>query len=112
MISRVAVVFVLMAAAIGGCTDRGGYQNMLASHGALSIEPSLSPGFDYTVAIKSGRDIGFNPDNKAERDAMALSYAAKQCPGGQIVKEDVIDMGSNVMGPMRHYFMRLRCPPA
>lgn len=111
MISRVAVC-VLVAAAIGGCSDRGGYQNMLASGGALSIEPSSVPGYDYTVAIKSGRDIGFNPDNKAERDAMALSYAAKQCPGGQIVKEDVIDMGSNVMGPVRHYFMRIGCRPA
>jgi hypothetical protein len=111
MISRVAVC-VLAIAAVGGCTDRGGYQSMLANGGALSIEPSSVPGYEYTVAIKSGRDIGFNPDNKAERDALALSYAAKQCPGGRVVKEDVIDMGSNAMGPLRHYFMRLRCPPA
>lgn len=85
---------------------------MLASGGALSVEPAAGPGYDYTVTLKNAKDIGFNPDVKAERDAMALSFIAKQCPQAAIVKEDVVETGSNILGASRSYFMRIRCRPA
>jgi hypothetical protein len=102
----------LVGLVCAGCVESRAYRNMLASGGALSVDPTPGPGYDHTVAIKNAKDIGFDPNVKTERDAMALQVIAQQCPGAQVVKEDVVDMGQNVLGPSRNYYIRIRCRPA
>jgi hypothetical protein len=102
----------LAGVACAGCVDSQAYRNMLMSGGALSVDPTPGPGYDHTVALKRANDIGFDPNVKEQREAMALRAIANQCPAAQIVKEDVVEMGQNIMGQTRNYFIRIRCRPA
>jgi hypothetical protein len=62
------------------------------------------------VSIRNVIDIGYDPDNKATRDAAALRVLAEQCPNGRIVDETVIKTGRFLTGrPARTYAIHVKC---
>jgi hypothetical protein len=110
---RYAVAAVLCAAALAGCAGTQSQMRLLENQNALRVEPTSGPGYDYTVVVKNVKDIGYNPDNKADRESIALRAIGTQCPSAVIAKEEVIETGAYLLGnPSRDYFMRIRCRPA
>jgi hypothetical protein len=109
---RVLLVVGAMAL-LAGCAGTQSQMRLLESSNALRVEPTSGPGYDYTVVVKNVKDIGYNPDIKADRESVALRAIRTQCPAGVIVKEEVVETGTYLLGnPSRDYFMRIRCRPA
>ncbi|MCP1550721.1 MULTISPECIES: hypothetical protein [Methylorubrum] len=109
---KYAVAAIVCAAALAGCAGTQSQMRLLENQNALRIEPTSGPGYDYTVVVKNVKDVGYNPDNKADRDDIALRAIAAQCPNAAITKEEAIETGTYLLGnPSRDYFMRIRCRP-
>lgn len=96
---------------LAGCGPSSDIQMRdLDQSGTISVLPSSSPDHSFVVIMKNTRDIGYNVDDKANRDAWALSYLRAQCPAGQVVGEQVIETGQTAFGiRTRTYAVRVRC---
>lgn len=104
---------LLCAAVLAGCAGTQTQMRLLENQNALRVEPTSGPGYDYTVVVKNVKDVGYNPDNRADRESIALRAISTQCPSAAIAKEEVIETGTYLLGnPSRDYFMRIRCRPA
>lgn len=103
---------MLLAAGLGlvtlaGCTE---HPRTLEAGGALSVLPSNRAGSDYAVQLKNTIGMGWDPDNKQNRDKWALDYIKAQCPSGRIVGEDIIATGTYLTGsPARTYIVYVKC---
>ncbi|WP_311272118.1 MULTISPECIES: hypothetical protein [unclassified Rhizobium] len=83
---------------------------MLEQDGAITAEPSTAVGSDYVVKIRNLIDIGFNPDDKPNREQWALRFLGTQCPKGRVMGEKVLETGTYGFGrPSRTYFMYVAC---
>lgn len=83
---------------------------MMEAAGQIRVEPSTLAGSDYVVHMRNVVDIGFNPDDKANREMWALNMLKAQCPAGRIVKTSVINTGTYGIGkPARNYSVYVRC---
>jgi hypothetical protein len=98
--------------ALAACTFGSGTQ-VLHLHEAdsiLSVMPSREPGYDYIVTIQNVADPGFNPDDQATRDRIALARVKRRCPLGSIVGETTRDAGQWLSGrPKRIYTLQVKC---
>lgn len=100
----------IVAAGLAGCKGEDLRLRSLEHDNALRVEPSSTPGADYVVTLRNLIDIGYNPDDKPTRDAVALRTLREQCPRGQVVGETVIATGTYLDGrPSRTYSMRIKC---
>lgn len=104
----------LAIAIVAGCsqTEVISYQQ----NGNLRIDPTTIAGADYLVQIKNVVDIGygFNPNDRKQRNAMALRSLKTQCSSGRVVKEDTLELGGPggiipVGGPLRTYMIYVKC---
>jgi hypothetical protein len=74
------------------------------------IQRSQSPEYDYLVSVKNGKDLGINADNQGARDRMALLALKDQCEAPQIVREVVVNSGSELFGSGdRTYQLQVKC---
>ena len=102
-----------MAAMCAACAGTQSHMRILENSNALRVEPTPGPGYDYTVVVRNVKDIGYNPDNRADREGIARMAIQPQCPSAALVKEDVIEKGEYLLGnAAREYFIRVRCRPA
>jgi len=110
--SKFAFGASMLSLALAACTVGSGGQ-VLRLHerdSILSVLPSREPGYDYVVSIQNVVDPGFNPDDKATRDRIALARTKKQCPLGSIVGETETDSGEWLSGrPKRTYAIQVKC---
>ncbi|MGO8093234.1 hypothetical protein [Rhizobium leguminosarum] len=98
---------LVLSVALAGCQTQ---MRMLEDSGDLRVEPTSVAGADYVVHMRNKIDFGYNPDDKATRDRVALNYMKTQCPAGRIVKESVIETGTYGMGrPARTYMLYVKC---
>lgn len=96
--------------ALAGCAGSQGHMRLLEQDGALRVSPSANPAANYTVSIRNIADVGYNPDDKAVRDKLALDYLRTQCPSGRIVGETVLETGEYLLGrPARTYAIDVKC---
>lgn len=99
-----------IAALVAGCAGSQAHLRLLEHDNALSVAPAQSPTYDYVVSIRNLKDIGYDPDDKATRDATALTALKTQCPAGRVVGETAIDTGTYALGnPARTYAIQVKC---
>ena len=102
-----ALVVALAACTIGSRTQ---VLHLHESDSILSVLPSSEPGYDYVVSVENVVDPGFNPDDQATRDRIALARVKKRCPGGSVVGETVKEAGQWLSGrPKRTYAVQVKC---
>jgi hypothetical protein len=90
---------------LAGCQTR-----VLEQQGVIRVEPSTLAGSDYVVQIQNAVDIGFNPDDPANRHMWALSYIRSQCPAGRVVSDRSVSTGTFAFGkPAKTYFVYIAC---
>jgi hypothetical protein len=111
---RIAFTFTFIVVALAGCATSGAYHQMLQTNGAMHVDPAPpGVGYDYVVSLRNLVDIGFNPDDKATRDATALSLLKTQCPAGSVVGETIINTGTYATGrPSLVYALQVKCAPS
>lgn len=111
MFIALRVVVILVSIACSGCVvGSQSHLRMLESDNNLNIEISSNPAYDYVVKIRNSLDIGYNPDQLEDRNKVALSAMKQQCPNGQIVGEDTIKGGRNILGnPAITYLVHIKC---
>jgi hypothetical protein len=103
-------LLTLTGLGISGCAGTQSHLRTLEQINALSVAPASSPTHDFVVSIRNVKDPGYDPDNKATRDATALSALKTQCPAGRIVGETVVDTGTYALGnPARTYMVQVKC---
>lgn len=85
-------------------------------NGHLQIDPTSMHGADYVIGMRDIIDIGFgfNANDRVQRNEMALRALKAQCPAGQIVAEDKIELGGSgglipLGGPQRRYLIYVKC---
>ena len=82
------------ALCLAGCAGSQTDIRMKEGSGDISVQPASSADYDYLVMLKNRWDIGYEPDRKADRDAMALRYMKSQCPAATIAGEtESVDSG-------------------
>lgn len=102
------VVLLACGAVLAGCADT--HIRMREQHGQLSVQKSTVPGADYIVSVQNVRDVGYDPNDKAERDGIVLRYLETQCPRARIVGEDVINTGRSLIGyEFKTYQVKVKC---
>lgn len=106
---------LLISLALGvlaGCTGSDLQRGVLMSSGQLDLRQA-APGqpYDYIVDVGNVGDIGYNPDQKEQRDKVALNLVSVQCPNASIVGETELITGRI---PIRNkvaktYQIQVRC---
>ena len=100
---------VTAAVILAGCADSQPYMRTLKQSNALRVDPANTLGADYVVSLRNLKDVGYDPDDKADRDRVALAALRDQCPAGRIVGETVINTGTYLLGnPSRTYALRIK----
>jgi hypothetical protein len=103
-------ISLILVAALSGCAGTQSHMRILEQSNAISVAPSSAPGYEYAVSVRNVKDIGYNPNNKADRDSVALRYMASQCPKGRIVGETPLNTGTYLLGdPAITYIMHVKC---
>ncbi|MBX5268537.1 hypothetical protein HJB99_07580 [Rhizobium sp. NLR17b] len=106
-VKKAKAFILVLSVALAGCQTQ---MRMLETSGDLRVEPSTVAGANYVVHMRNTLDFGYNPDDKANRDRIALSYLKTQCPAGRIVKESVIATGTYGLGrPAKVYSLYVSC---
>jgi hypothetical protein len=101
----------IVAAGLSGCAGTDTQIRMLEQSNAVRVEPATTPDANYIVSVRNLIDIGYDLDDKATRDDLALRMLRTQCPGGQIAGETAIDTGTYGLGrASRTYAIKVRCP--
>ncbi|MCQ8781729.1 hypothetical protein [Mangrovibrevibacter kandeliae] len=106
---RSAAVLVVALVLLSGCgaAVRGG---LLASQGALSIEPSIRPDADYDVAMLNIFDIGFDASKPEDRRPVMLEKAHERCQQPRLVAEREVPNGTTPIGRRRvTYIASFKC---
>ncbi|MBY5810867.1 hypothetical protein [Rhizobium leguminosarum] len=84
-----------------------GYQTQ---SGDIEVAPDPVPGADHALQMSNTADVGYNPDDKEDRERHALNYLKTRCPAGRIIKETVIETGTSDLGrPARTYMLYVKC---
>lgn len=108
MIRLVTIAFAL---ALSGCAGTDSHLRLLEKDNAVRVEPASTPDATYVVSVRNVIDVGYDPDDKATRDDVALRMVRAQCPGGQVVGETMIATGEYLLGRQaRTYAIKVRCP--
>ncbi|MBY3086055.1 hypothetical protein HFO10_07185 [Rhizobium laguerreae] len=95
-----ALVLVLSVALAGCQTQRG----------ELLVAPDPVPGANHALQMSNTPDVGYNPDDKEDRERHALNYLKSRCPAGRVIKESVIKTGTDDLGrPVRSYMLYVKC---
>jgi hypothetical protein len=108
--------FAIAALALlpAGCQSGGGTIPRLVGAGALRVE-EVAPGrgYDYAVTIRDAPGFGYDPGDRAAREALAAQAAGRTCAAPLIVGETQLATGSAALGTAtRSYVVRVRCRPA
>jgi hypothetical protein len=105
-----ALAGALLIGALTGCYNGPVGLRLLENGNALRVDRATASGYDYVVSIRNVKDIGFNPDDPATRNGVALSVLGDQCPRASIVGETVINTGAYLLGdPARTYAIQVKC---
>lgn len=109
-LSSLLVTAGLAACASTGTSNSGVVKTGLPTSENFRVERSPSPEYDYLVSIKNGKDLGIDANNQLARDQMALLALKNQCEAPQIVKEFVVNSGSDLFGSAeRTYRLHIKC---
>lgn len=102
---------LVLPVVLAGCVGSDAQRSVLQMHGQLSIEPAQAADHDYVVKVGNVGDIGYNPDDYATRERVALSAMQSQCPNAKIAGETEITHGTVPLQgkPAKTYFMRVKC---
>jgi hypothetical protein len=102
---------ILAGMLLAGCVGSDLHNRALEADNAVRVDPA-PPGqpYDFVVSVRNLKDFGYDPDNKPDRDGVALRFLKTQCPAGRIYGETVIDTGTYLLGnPSRTYAMQVKC---
>ncbi|MBY3260373.1 hypothetical protein HFO15_01660 [Rhizobium laguerreae] len=95
-----ALVLVL-SVALAGCQTQSG---------DTVIAPVPVPGANHALQMSNTPDVGYNPDDKEDRERHALNYLKSRCPAGRVIKESAIETGTDDLGrPVRTYMLYVKC---
>lgn len=109
-VSRKISACALTAVVLSSLASCQSQLRTLENVGALRVEPSQQPGSDYVVHMQNAMDIGYTPDDKANRDKWALAMLKSQCTSPRIVDERHIVTGKFGTGrEARTYFVYIKC---
>lgn len=105
--------FLLAALAVTACaspSDTPVVATGLPNSDSFRIQRSQMADYDYLVTIRNGADLGINADDQGARDRMALLALKNQCEAPQIIKEIVVNGGSQLLGGAnRTYQLQVKC---
>jgi hypothetical protein len=92
---------------LGACQSARDPVRPLLASGALRVEEAPTPGrgYDYAVTLRDEPGLGYDPANRAEREALAGRAAGRTCAAPLVVREDRVVAA-------RAYVLRVRCRPA
>lgn len=105
------IMIGVFALGLCGCAGSQSHLRMLEKDNALNVQPA-PPGvpYDFVVSIRNVKDFGYDPDNKATRDATALQALQDQCPSGRIIGETAINTGQYALGnSSKTYSLQVKC---
>ncbi len=104
---KTKALVMLLSVTLAGCQTQ---MRMWESSGDLRVEPANAADADYVVTMRNTLDFGYNPDDKTNRNHVALNYLKTQCPSGRVVRESMIQTGTYGMGrPARTYSVYVKC---
>ncbi|PDV89945.1 hypothetical protein CO652_00550 [Rhizobium sp. H4] len=98
---QVKALVLVLSVALAGCQTQSG---------ELEVTPAPVPGANHALLMSNTPDVGYNPDDKEDRERHALNYLKTLCPAGRVIKESVVETGTNDQGrPARSYMLYVKC---
>ncbi len=90
-----------LSVALTGCQTRDDIE--------VEPPPPLA-GANHALQVREIVDLKYESDAKAIRERLALDYLKRHCPAGRVVKESVIETGTDNLGRRtRNYTLYVKC---
>ncbi len=108
---RVLIV-PLLGLSVSACAGNDVGSSGFSDTKPITVQRSRSPeaaDYDFLVTIQNTKGQGYNPDDQAARDRVALAALKDQCEAPQIVKETVSDNAALFGGASRTYEIHVKC---
>lgn len=107
---KTSLAIAIAASLLSACAGSVTHYSMLQRTGSIRVEPAQQPGADYRVTILNDLDFGYDPDRLEDRRAAAGGVLRDQCTSVEIVLEQTIEGGRNMVGrSLRTYVIDVRC---
>ncbi len=100
---------LILSMLLAGCGTTS-HLKILRSSGAFREEPSTEIGYDFKMFIKNTTDIGWNGDNREDREKVVNFVFENRCKKSEILEDLPLQTGTYALNrPAITWIMKIKC---